>query len=69
MSFPRNPLTVNGKAYVWPDAPVVVVCVDGCEPDYLTDAMQAGVMPWLSAAVKSGSRMVGDCVVPSFTNP
>jgi phosphonoacetate hydrolase len=69
MSSARASLTVNGKSYAWPKAPVVVVCVDGCEPDYLTQAMAAGVMPWLSAAVAKGSQMVGDCVVPSFTNP
>lgn len=69
MSERKNPITVNGKSYAWPAAPVVVVCVDGCEPDYLTDAMKAGVMPWLSSAVKAGAQMVGDCVVPSFTNP
>ncbi|MDY0882870.1 phosphonoacetate hydrolase [Dongia soli] len=69
MSVQKKPLTVNGKGYAWPSAPVVVVCVDGCEPDYLTDAMKSGVMPWLSSAVKAGSQMVGDCVVPSFTNP
>ncbi|MCH8038588.1 MAG: phosphonoacetate hydrolase, partial [Proteobacteria bacterium] len=25
---------VNGRSYAWPDAPVVVVCIDGSEPDY-----------------------------------
>ena len=62
-------ITVNSKTYAWPHEPIVVICVDGCEPDYLTEAMQAGVMPWLSRAVKSGANLTGDCVVPSFTNP
>ena len=62
-------ITVNSKTYAWPSEPIVVVCVDGCEPDYLTAAMQAGVMPWLSRIVKSGADLIGDCVVPSFTNP
>ncbi len=62
-------ITVNSKTYAWPQEPIVVVCVDGCEPDYLTEAMKAGVMPWLSRIVKSGSDLIGDCVVPSFTNP
>ena len=62
-------ITVNDKSYAWPTEPIVVVCVDGCEPDYLTEAMKAGVMPWLSRAVKSGADLIGDCVVPSFTNP
>ncbi len=62
-------IAVNGKTYAWPTEPVVVICVDGCEPDYLTEAMKAGVMPWLSRIVKSGADLIGDCVVPSFTNP
>ena len=62
-------VTVNGKSYVWPTEPLVVVCVDGCEPDYLTQAMQASVMPWLSRVVQQGANLIGDCVVPSFTNP
>lgn len=65
----RKTITVNSKSYAWPHEPIVVICVDGCEPDYLTEAMQAGVMPWLSRAVKSGADLIGDCVVPSFTNP
>lgn len=62
-------ITVNDKTYAWPSEPVVVICVDGCEPAYLTEAMRAGVMPCLSRAVKSGADLIGECVVPSFTNP
>ena len=63
------PMTVNGKTYAWPTAPVVVVCVDGCEPDYLTKAIAAGAMPWLAKTVQTGANLIGECVVPSFTNP
>jgi phosphonoacetate hydrolase len=62
-------VTVNGKSYAWPKQPLVVVCVDGCEPDYLTKAIAAGAMPWLAKTVKTGANLIGDCVVPSFTNP
>ncbi len=62
-------ITVNGRNYAWPQAPVAVVCVDGCEPAYLTEAMAAGAMPWLSGIIQRGSNLIGDCVVPSFTNP
>jgi phosphonoacetate hydrolase len=62
-------ITVNGKNYAWPQEPIVVVCVDGCEPDYLKEALKAGVMPWLKSAIAMGSDLIGDCVVPSFTNP
>lgn len=59
----------NGRHYAWPVEPVVVVCVDGCEPDYVTQAIQAGVAPYLARMVGQGSSLTGDCVVPSFTNP
>jgi len=62
-------VTVNGKSYAWPKQPLVVVCVDGCEPDYLTKAIAAGAMPWLAKAANAGADLIGDCVVPSFTNP
>jgi phosphonoacetate hydrolase len=47
----------------------VVVCVDGCEPDYLAQAVATGQMPWLKRTLALGSGLTGDCVVPSFTNP
>jgi phosphonoacetate hydrolase len=65
----KSNVTVNGKTYAWPKQPLVVVCVDGCEPDYLTKAIAAGAMPWLAKVVKTGANLIGDCVVPSFTNP
>src|SRR5690349_24222271 len=62
-------VTVNGKTYAWPTEPVVIICVDGCEPAYLTEAMRGGHMPWLSRMLPRGTDTIGDCVVPSFTNP
>ena len=62
-------VTVNGRDYAWPGQPVVVVCIDGSEPDYIEQAVADGAMPFLSEALKTGSDLRGDCVVPSFTNP
>src|SRR5205814_4228015 len=62
-------IEVNGSGYAPPRAPGVVVCVDGCEPDYLDCAVEHGAMPWLGAARAAGTSLVGDCVMPSFTNP
>ena len=64
-----GPLSVNGRSYAWPTRPLVVVCVDGCEPDYLKEAYAAGAMPYLSAASAAGASLLGSSVVPSFTNP
>lgn len=60
---------VNGRHYRLPPTPTVVVCVDGCEPDYIAQAVAAGVMPWMARTLESGTALIADCVVPSFTNP
>lgn len=62
-------LNVNHRTYQLPTHPTVVVCVDGCEPDYLAQAVAAGQMPWLKTALATGTGLIADCVVPSFTNP
>jgi phosphonoacetate hydrolase len=62
-------ITVNGRSYHFPQAPVVVVCIDGSEPDYMEKAVAAGKMPWLKKTLPEGTDLRADCVVPSFTNP
>ncbi len=62
-------IEVNQRSYKLPQQPTVVVCVDGCEPDYLGQAVAAGQMPWLKRALQEGTGLVADCVVPTFTNP
>ena len=64
------PLTVNDRTYRWMDRPLVVVCVDGCQLEYITAAVAAGVAPFLSRLLAgSGTAFLADCVMPSFTNP
>ena len=60
---------VNGRRYALPRQPTVVVCVDGCEPDYLAQAVAGGHAPWLKRTLAEGTALIADCVVPSFTNP
>jgi phosphonoacetate hydrolase len=62
-------LNVNNRGYKLPSHPTVVVCVDGCEPDYLAQAVATGHMPWLKRTLAQGAGLIADCVVPSFTNP
>jgi phosphonoacetate hydrolase len=65
----RPPLTVNKRTYRWMNRPLVVVCVDGCEYDYISRAVAAGDAPFLRRMIAEGAAFKGDCVVPSFTNP
>ena len=69
MSPRPEAVSVNGRRYAWPERPLVVVCVDGSEPDYIRQAIAAGAMPYLAAALPAGTDRLADCVVPSFTNP
>ncbi len=70
MKQEHKTISVNGRDYRWPDRPVVVVCIDGSEPDYIEQAIAAGVMPWMKKIVEQqGVDMRAHCVVPTFTNP
>jgi phosphonoacetate hydrolase len=69
MNVSGGDISVNGRTYRLPRQPVVVVCVDGSEPGYIERAVEAGRAPWFAKVLKDGTNLVGDCVVPSFTNP
>ncbi len=62
-------VTVNGRSYSLPRRPTVVVCIDGSEPGYIERAVDAGRAPWFARTLESGTNLIADCVVPSFTNP
>ena len=62
-------IEVNGRAYLWPEQPLVVVCIDGSEPDYIERAVAAGAMPFTAGMLARGVDLRAECVVPSFTNP
>ena len=70
MNSESKTVSVNGRDYLWPNRPRVVVCIDGSEPDYIEQAIVAGVMPWTQKIVEGqGSDLRAHCVIPSFTNP
>ncbi len=62
-------VSVNGRDYRWPQAPLVVICCDGSEPDYMEIAMAEGLMQNLKKMIAKGENTRGLCVIPSFTNP
>ncbi len=69
MNSINKTVSINGRTYNWPKNPVVVVCIDGSEPDYIEQAIAGGHMPFLEKALKNGADLRAHCVVPSFTNP
>ena len=62
-------IQVNGRSYRLARQPTVVVCVDGCEPDYIAQSVAHGHTPWMKEVLATGTVLVADCVIPSFTNP
>ena len=65
----KSAIEVNGRRYAWPDQPLVVVCIDGSEPDYIEEAVAAGAMPFTAGMLEQGADLRADCQIPSFTNP
>jgi phosphonoacetate hydrolase len=62
--------SANGRDYAPSPDPVVVICIDGSEPDYHVEAMRAGRMPWLSSVIDGRlSSWPAHCAMPALTNP
>ncbi|TPK73486.1 phosphonoacetate hydrolase [Mesorhizobium sp. B2-4-15] len=62
-------VAVNGRTYAWPRVPAIAICLDGCEPAYLDEAIHAGLMPALIRIKQKGTVRMAHSVIPSFTNP
>ena len=69
MTTERPPVTVNGRSYPFPRVPAIAVCLDGCEPAYLTEASRKGLTPTLDRFAAEGTSKIAHSVIPSFTNP
>ncbi|MGB3148331.1 MAG: phosphonoacetate hydrolase [Paracoccaceae bacterium] len=65
----RPPVLANDRAYPWPKVPAIAICLDGCEPAYLEEAIKAGLMPCLKRMRATGTDRLAHSVIPSFTNP
>jgi hypothetical protein len=65
----RPMLEVNGRSYNLPRQPTVVVCVDGCEPDYIAQAVAAGVMPWMARTLAGAPRWWPTAWCPASPTP
>lgn len=60
-------ITINSRSYAVPKQPVVVICFDGCDPEYLAAAK--GQIPNLERMMREGFYQVADAAMPTFTNP
>lgn len=62
-------IELHGRQYRPPHRPVVIVCIDGCDPEYIERGIADGVCPTIARFHQEGFGGVADCVMPSFTNP
>ena len=62
-------VTVNERRYRKPMRPTVVICFDGCDPDYVAAAAAAGVIPVLAKMQREGFDAMALAAMPTFTNP
>lgn len=60
---------LNGTTYAWPSRPVVVVCIDGGDPEYFDHGFKAGIIPATERFKKDGFYAVARGSMPSFTCP
>lgn len=44
----NNSITLHQRQYAIPTQPVVVVCIDGCDPEYITQGIADGVCPTIA---------------------
>jgi phosphonoacetate hydrolase len=65
----ENEVEANGRKYNPASHCAVVICLDGCEPEYLDIAISEGLMPNLKRIRAEGTDALAHSVIPSFTNP
>ncbi|MBS9716514.1 phosphonoacetate hydrolase [Pseudohalocynthiibacter aestuariivivens] len=65
----QTPVVANERVYATPKTCAIAICLDGCEPAYLDEAIKAGLMPHLARIKETGTVRLAHSVIPSFTNP
>ena len=60
----------NDRSYRAPERPVLAICADGWDPEYVEDALERQLMPRLAETLAAGGTYaLGRAQVPTFTNP
>lgn len=62
--------SANDRTYRVPERPILAICADGWDPEYVDDALARGLMPRLGRQLDGGGvYALGRAQVPTFTNP
>ena len=62
-------IQLNEIEYAWPKKPVVVVCIDGGDPEYIDSGIEDGIIPNIEGFLKNGFYALAKGSMPSFTCP
>ena len=62
-------IRLNNKTYRCPENPLVVVCIDGGDPEYVEHGLSAGIIPVTKDFIENGFYSVARGSMPSFTCP
>src|SRR3984893_5046188 len=62
-------IELNGRRYRKPYRSTVVICVDGCDPEYIEHGIPEGVFPTIGSFRRDGYLGTADAAMPTFTNP
>src|SRR5215469_3738409 len=62
-------IELNGRRYRKPQRPTVVICADGCDPQYVDHGIADGIFPTIASFANKGYLGTADAVLPTFTNP
>jgi len=66
----QTTFAANDRTYAAPREPVLAICADGWDPEYVDDALERRLMPRLGEALDGGGTYaLGRAQVPTFTNP
>ena len=69
--MPSATIVLDSREYSLPQPslPVVVLCVDGFDPAYLSQGIASGILPTLRSFMDNGFHTTAKGAMPSFTNP
>jgi phosphonoacetate hydrolase len=62
-------IELNGRRYSKPHRPTVVICADGCDPDYIERGIADGIFVTIGSFRREGYLCTADAAMPTFTNP
>src|SRR5215471_5142832 len=62
-------LELNGRRYRKPQRTTVVICADGCDPEYIQRGIADGILPTIASFAREGYLGTADAAMPTFTNP